>query len=56
MPSLQDIHLLLVPLTYAQYLTRAALDPTLPDIDVYNQSRPDTAECKSLAIALCSGL
>ena len=43
-----DIHLLLVPLTYDQYIARAATDPTLAAIDVYHGSRPDDAERKSL--------
>ena len=46
--SVQDIHLLLVPLTYDQYIARAATDPTLAAIDVYHGSRPDPAERKSL--------
>ena len=46
--SVQDIHLLLVPLTYDQYIARAATDPTLAAIDVYHSSRPDDAERKSL--------
>ena len=48
--SVQDIHLLLVPLTYAEYTARAATDPTLADIDVYHRSRPDAAESKTLII------
>ena len=47
--SIQDVHLLLVPLTYVQYIARAATDPTLAAIDVYHGSRPDPAECKSLS-------
>ena len=46
-PSVQDIHLLLVPLTYKQYIARAATDPTLAAIDVYHGSRPDPAERKT---------
>ena len=46
--SVQDVHLLLVPLTYGQYIARAATDPTLAAIDVYHGSRPDPAERKSL--------
>ena len=42
--SVRDIHLLLVPLTYDQYIARAATDPTLAAIDVYHGSRPDDAE------------
>ena len=52
MPSVQDIHLLLVPLTYAQYSARAATDPTLANITVYHGSRPDPAERKSLYAGL----
>ena len=44
--SVQDIYLLLVPLTYAEYIARAATDPELAGIDVYHRSRPDAAECK----------
>ena len=44
--SAQDIHLLLVPLTYGQYIARAATDPTLAAINVYHGSRPDPAERK----------
>ena len=46
--SVRDIHLLLVPLTYDQYIVRAATDPTLAAIDVYHGSRPDPAERKDL--------
>ena len=46
--SVRDIHLLLVPLTYDQYIARAATDPTLAAISVYHGSRPDPAERKSL--------
>ena len=46
-PSEQDVHLLLVPLTYDQYIARAAANPTLAAIDVYHGSRPDPAERKS---------
>ena len=46
--SVQDVHLLLVPLTYDQYIAQAATDPTLAAIDVYHGSRPDDAERKSL--------
>ena len=42
--SVQDIHLLLVPLTYDQYMARAASDSTLAGIDVNHDSRPDAAE------------
>ena len=45
-PSVRDIHLLLVPLTYDQYIARAATDPTLAAID---GSRPDPAESKSMS-------
>ena len=45
--SVQDVHLLLVPLTYDQYIARAATDPTLAAIDVYHGSRPNAAERKS---------
>ena len=31
--SVQDVHLLLVPLTYDQYIAQAATDPTLANID-----------------------
>ena len=48
--SAQDIHLLLVPLTYDQYIARAATDPTLAAIDVYHSSRPNPAERKSLLL------
>ena len=47
-PSVRDIHLLLVPLTYDQYIARAATDPTLAAISVYHGSRPDSAERKDL--------
>ena len=43
-PSVRDIHLLLVPLTYDQYIARAASDSTLADIDEYHRIRPDAAE------------
>ena len=46
-PSVQDVHLLLVPLTYDQYIARAATDPTLAAIDVYHGSRPNGAEGKN---------
>ena len=45
--SVQDVHLLLVPLTYDQYIARAATDPTLAAIDTYHGSRPNAAERKS---------
>ena len=44
--SVQDVHLLLVPLTYDQYIARAATDPTLAAISVYHGNRPDPAERK----------
>ena len=53
--SVQDVHLLLVPLTYDQYIARAATDPTLAAIDVYHGSRPDDAERKSLHAGLNIG-
>ena len=46
--SVQDVHLLLVPLTYDQYSARAVNDSTLAAIDVYHGSRPDAAERKDL--------
>ena len=45
--SVQDIHLILVPLTYDQYTARAATDPELAGIDVFHRSRPDAAERKT---------
>ena len=56
MSSVRDIHLLLVPLTYEQYIARAAQDPTLAEIDVFHRSRPDAAERKSLAMSELSSL
>ena len=47
-PSVRDIHLLLVPLTYEQYIARAASDSTLADIDEYHRNRPDAAERETL--------
>ena len=49
--SVQDIHLLLVPLTYSEYIARAAIDPELAGIDVHHRSRPDAAERKSCVCA-----
>ena len=40
------IVLLLTPLTYAQYIARAATDPTLAPIDTYHSSRPVNAICE----------
>ena len=53
--SVRDIHLLLVPLTYDQYIARAATDSTLAAIDVYHGTRPDNAERKSLYAGLNIG-
>ena len=45
--SLVDIHLLLTPLTYAQYAQRASQPgSTLPPLNEFYGSRPDAAECK----------
>ena len=54
--SVQDIHLLLVPLTYAEYIVRAASDSRLAGIDVYHRSRPDAAERKLMVCCVCGNL
>lgn len=42
-----DIHLLVIPLTYAQYEQRRMQpDSTLAPIDTFHRNRPDPAECK----------
>ena len=51
--SVQDIHLLLVPLTYSEYEARAATDPELADINEFHRSRPDAAERKSCCVCVC---
>ena len=44
--SVRDIHLLLTPLTYAEYITRSSQpNSTLFPIDLYHGSRPSNAHC-----------
>ena len=44
--SLVDIHLLLIPMTYAQYEQQANQPGSgLLQLDVHHGSRPDAAEC-----------
>ena len=46
--SLVDIHLLLTPLTYAQYTQRASQPgSTLPPLNEFYRGLPDAAECKN---------
>ena len=45
--SVRDIHLLLTPLTYAQYIARSnQLESPVAPIDQYHRSRPSNATCK----------
>ena len=52
--SVRDVHLLLTPLTYAQYIARSNQpNSTLPPIDQYHHSRPSNAHCKEMTY-LCT--
>ena len=47
--SVRDVHLLLTPLTYAQYIARSNQPgSTLAPIDQFHGSRPSNAHCKEL--------
>ena len=47
--SVRDVHLLLTPLTYAQYIARSTQPgSTLAPIDLFHGSRPSNAHCKYL--------
>ena len=46
-----DVHLLVTPLTYAQYSARSATDPSLPPINTYHSNRPITpATCEQIKL------
>ena len=55
--SVRDIHLLLTPLTYAQYIAHSNQPgSTLAPISQYHESRPSNAHCKQLdtSLKICS--
>ena len=55
--SVRDIHLLLTPLTYAQYIAHSNQPrSTLAPIDQFHGSRPSNAHCKELKLFVTAQL
>ena len=55
--SVRDIHLLLTPLTYAQYIARSNQPgSTLASIDLFHGSRPSNAHRKELKLFVTAKL
>ena len=51
--SVRDVHLLLTPLTYAQYIAYSDQPgSTLPPIGQYHGSRPSNAHCKETCVVI----